>query len=327
MPDSTWQDRPVLVTGATGLLGGHLVAALQERGARVAVFVRDQTPDCLLARDGLLERCVQVRGDLASLEDVERALQQYEVQALFHLGAQAIVGTARRSPWQTFEDNVRGTWNVLEAARRAGLLGAIVFASSDKAYGPSDRLPYTEEHPLGGISPYDASKSMADLCARSYAATYDLPLVTIRCGNLYGPGDLHFNRLIPEMIRARLRGATPVIRSSGRALRDYLYVGDAVEAYLAAGERAAQQRIRGEAFNISTGRPWTVLEVAERIDAALGIDQPPHEIQGRAEQEGEIPAQSLDSAKARRRLGWRATTELERGLAITAAWYRRYFAG
>jgi CDP-glucose 4,6-dehydratase len=327
VPDAAWLDRPVLVTGATGLLGGHLVAALLERGARVAVFVRDQTPDCMLVRDGLLERCVQVRGDLGSLADVERALQQYETRALFHLGAQAIVGTARRSPWQTFEDNVRGTWNVLEAARRAGLLEAIVFASSDKAYGPSERLPYTEAHPLGGVSPYDASKSMADLCARSYAATYGLPLATVRCGNLYGPGDLHFNRLIPEMIRARLRGATPVIRSSGRALRDYLYVGDAVEAYLAAAERAGDEGIRGEAFNISTGRPWTVLEVAARVDAALGIHEPPHEIQGRAEQEGEIPAQSLDSAKARRLLEWEATTDLERGLATTATWYRGYFAG
>ncbi len=320
MPESAWLDRPVLVTGATGLLGGHLVAALLERGARVHVFVRDRTPDCLLMTDGLLERCVQVRGDLARLEDVERALQQYGVTALFHLGAQAIVGTAKRSPWQTFEDNVRGTWNVLEAARRAQLLESIVFASSDKAYGPSDRLPYTEAHPLGGVSPYDASKSMADLCARSYALTFGLPVVTIRCGNLYGPGDLHFNRLIPEMIRARLRGEVPVIRSTGGATRDYLWVGDAVEAYLAAAERG----VGGEAYNISTGEPWSVLAVAQLIDSTLGISEPAHRILGTAEKEGEIPAQTLDSGKAARELGWAAKTGLEQGMAKTVAWYRGY---
>lgn len=321
MPEISWLDRPVLVTGATGLLGGHLAAALLSAGARVHVFVRDRTPDCLLVQDGLIDRCVQVRGDLGRLEDVERALQQYEVTALFHLGAQAIVGTAKRSPWQTFEDNVRGTWNVLEAARRARRLDAIVFASSDKAYGPSEALPYTEEHPLGGVSPYDASKSMADLCARSYAVTYELPLVTVRCGNLYGPGDLHFNRLIPEMIRARLRGQVPVIRSSGRATRDYLYVQDAVQAYLAAAERGGA----GQAYNISTGRPWSVLEVAGRIDDALGVHEPPHEILGTAEQEGEIPAQTLDSSKAAEQLGWTASTGLAEGLATTVGWYRAYF--
>jgi CDP-glucose 4,6-dehydratase len=320
-----WHDRPVLVTGATGLLGGHLVAALLKRGARVVVFVRDRAPDCLLVRDGLIDRCVQVRGDLGSWADAERAIQQYQVRTVFHLAAQAIVGTAKRSPWQTFEDNVRGTWNVLEAARRAQLVESIVFASSDKAYGPSDRLPYTEEHPLGGIGPYDASKSMADLCARSFQVTYDLPLVTIRCGNLYGPGDLHFNRLVPEMLRARLRGERPVLRSTGKAQRDYLYVGDAVQAYLAAAERAAEPGIRGEAFNISTGEPHTVLDVVARIDQAVGVSEPPHEVLGTAEQEGEIPAQTLDCSKAMARLGWIARTDLNAGLRATVGWYRDYF--
>jgi len=303
-----------------------MVQTLLERGARVIAFIRDRTPDCLLVRNGLVDRVVQVRGAVAELADVERALQQHEVRDLFHLAAQAIVGTAKRSPWQTFEDNVRGTWNVLEAARRAQKLESLVFASSDKAYGPSEDLPYTESHPLAGISPYDASKSMADLAARSYQATYDLPLVTFRCGNLYGPGDLHFNRLIPEMLRSRLRGEVPVIRSTGRAERDYLYVQDAVSAYLVAAERASEPGVRGEAFNISTGRPWTVLEVVQKIDDALGIFEPPHSILGQAEKEGEIPAQSLDCSKAESQLGWTASVSLDAGLLETVAWYRDYFS-
>jgi len=321
-----WLDRPALVTGATGLLGGHIVAALLARGARVHVLVRDETPDCMLREDGLMERCVVVRGDLGQLGDVERAMNQYGVRDVFHLGAQAIVGTAKRSPWQTFEDNVRGTWNVLEAARRSPLLDALVFASTDKAYGPTEDLPYTEDHPLGAVGPYDASKAMADIAANSYARTYDLPVVTFRCGNLYGPGDLHFNRLVPEMLRARFRGTQPVIRSSGQALRDYLYVGDATDAYLLAAERAGEPGIRGEAFNISTGRPWTVLEVASAIDAATGIGEPVHQILGTAEAAGEIPNQTLDCSKAEARLGWTAKVGLDAGLAITVDWYRRYFA-
>ncbi len=321
-----WLDRPVLVTGATGLLGGHIVDRLLERGARVHAFVRDETPDCLVRQDGLIDRCVVVRGDLGHLADVERAVQQYAVTDVFHLGAQAIVGTAKRSPWQTFEDNVRGTWNVLEAARKSDLLDAIVFASTDKAYGPTEDLPYTEAHPLGAIGPYDASKAMADIAANSFAKTYGLPLVTFRCGNLYGPGDLHFNRLIPEMLRARFRGTQPVIRSSGRAQRDYLYVGDAVDAYLMAAERAMEVGIRGEAFNISTGRPWTVLQVCAAIDAAVGIAEPKHQILGTAEAEGEIPNQTLDCAKAAERLGWTPKTRLESGLEVAVDWYRRYFS-
>ncbi len=318
----TWRDRPVLVTGAHGLLGGALVRDLLERGARVVVLERDLDPDSRLVREGLADRCVRVRGDVCVFRDVERALQDYECRALFHLAAQAIVGTARRSPFETFESNVRGTWVVLEAARQAPLLEAILVASSDKAYGPSDDLPYRETHPMGGIGPYDASKSMGDLAAQSFAATYDLPLAIVRCGNLYGPGDVHYNRLIPEMIRARLRGDVPVLRSSGRARRDFLFVDDAVEAYLGLAERAGEPGIRGEAFNISTGRPWTVLEVCGLIDEAVGVDAPPHRILGRAEAEGEIPDQTLDCAKIAAATGWTATTSLAAGLERTVGWYR-----
>jgi CDP-glucose 4,6-dehydratase len=252
----SWRDRPVLVTGAHGLLGGAMVQELLARGARVVILERDLDPESRLLREGLADRCVRIRGDVCSFRDVERALQDHGCRALFHLAAQAIVGTAKRSPFDTFESNVRGTWTVLEAARQAPLLEAIVVASSDKAYGPSDELPYRETHPMGGIGPYDASKAMGDLAAQSFAASYALPLCIVRCGNLYGPGDVHFDRLIPEMIRARLRGDVPVLRSTGRARRDFLFVDDAVEAYLGVAERAGE--LRGEAFNISTGRPQDV---------------------------------------------------------------------
>jgi CDP-glucose 4,6-dehydratase len=316
----SWQDTPVLVTGAHGLLGGAMVAELLDRGARVVIIERDLDPDSRLMRSGLAERCVRVRGDVCAFRDVERALQDYDCRALFHLAAQAIVGTAKRSPFETFESNVRGTWVVLEAARQAPLLDAIVVASSDKAYGASEDLPYTEAHPLGGRGPYDASKAMGDLAAQSFAASYSMPLCIVRCGNLYGPGDVHFNRLIPEMIRARLRGDVPVLRSDGSAQRDYLFVGDAVEAYLGLAERAGE--LAGEAFNISTGRPWTVLEVCAAVDSAVGIDTPAHRILGVATAQGEIPHQTLDSSKIARVTGWTAQTELTDGLEATVGWYR-----
>lgn len=318
----SWRDLPVLVTGAHGLLGGALVSELLGRGARVVVLERDLDPDSRLVREGLAERCVRVRGDVCCFRDVERALQDYECQALFHLAAQAIVGTAKRSPYETFESNVRGTWVALEAARQAPLLRAIVVASSDKAYGVSEDLPYTEAHALGGLGPYDASKAMGDLAAQSFAATYDLPLCIVRCGNLYGPGDVHFNRLIPEMIRARLRGDVPVLRSTGRARRDYLYVGDAVAAYLGLAERAGEPGLRGEAFNVSTGEPCSVLEVCALIDDVTGVRTPPHEILGTAEAEGEIPHQTLDCAKLEAAIGWTASTDLREGLEATVPWYR-----
>ena len=319
---SFWIDRPVLVTGATGLLGGALVSSLLDRGARVGVLLRDEAPDCRLIRSGDIDRVLKVRGDITRVEEVERALEERGIEVLFHLAAQAIVGTAKRSPWQTFESNVRGTWNVLEAARRVKGLRSIVVASSDKAYGPSDDLPYRESHPLAAVGPYDASKAMTDIVAQSYAATYGLPLSIVRAGNLYGPGDLHWNRLVPEMIRARLRGETPVLRSTGRASRDWLYVDDAVDAYLALGERSADDGVRGEAFNVAPGVPATVLEVCAKIDAALGTHDPPHRILGTAEAEGEIPDQSLDPSKAQERLGWTARVGLDEGIARTVAWYR-----
>ena len=318
----SWQDREVLVTGATGLLGGHLVERLLDLGARVITLVRDRVPDCYLQSSGCADRVVQVRGDLASYRDVERAVAEHRVKTVFHLGAQAIVGIARRSPWQTFESNARGSWNLLEACRVAPQIEAVVVASTDKVYGTTETLPYTEEHPLLATNPYDVSKAMTDMLARSYAVTYELPVVTLRCGNLYGPGDLHFDRLIPELIRARVRGEAPVLRSTGRAERDFLWVGDAVDAYLAAAVSA--ERLSGQAFNVSDGRPWTVLEVADLIDELTGVCDPPRQILGTAEQEGEIALQSLDATRARTMLGWTPTLSLRQGLERTIPWYRAH---
>lgn len=325
-PVIDWRDRDVLVTGATGLLGGHLCHALVERGARVVSLVRDRVPDSWFARSGTADRVTQVRGDLTEFRDLERAIVEYGVRTVFHLGAQAIVGIARRSPWQTFESNARGTWNLLEAARAAGHVEELVVASTDKVYGTTDQLPYTESHPLLASNPYDVSKAMTDMLARSYAITYGMPIVTLRCGNLYGPGDLHFNRLIPELVRARLRGETPVLRSTGRAERDFLWIEDAVNAYVSAAERCGDDGVRGEAFNISDGRPWTVLAVAEMIDEVTGVYLPARQIAGTAESEGEIALQSLDASKARVRLGWTPTVELRDGIERTVEWYRDWLA-
>jgi len=321
-----WRDRNVLVTGATGLLGGHLCHALVERGARVVTLIRDRVPDGWFVRSGTAGRVTQVRGDLTEFRDLQRAIVEYGVVTVFHLGAQAIVGTARRSPWQTFESNARGSWNLLEAARGSGHVEELIVASTDKVYGTTKQLPYTESHPLLASNPYDVSKAITDMLARSYATTYDMPIVTLRCGNLYGPGDLHFNRLIPELVRARLRGAAPVLRSTGRAERDFLWVEDAVAAYISAAERCDQEGVRGEAFNVSDGRPWTVLAVAKLIDEVIGIHTPERVISGTAESEGEIALQSLDASKARAHLGWEPTVELREGIERTVAWYRDWLA-
>ncbi len=316
-----WRDRSVLVTGATGLLGGWVARDLLEDGARVVALVRDQVPDTFFALEGLAARCVIVRGELADLALVERALIEYRIDAMFHLAAQSQVGVARRAPFHTLEANVRGTYTVLEAARRAGDLSALVVASSDKAYGKHEALPYTEEMPLDGANPYDASKAAADVLARSYARAYGLPIVVTRCGNLFGGGDLNWDRLIPGTIRALLRGERPVIRSDGTPVRDYLYVADAASACLQTAARARE--LAGEAFNFSLERPLSVLEVVELVSQAVGVRAEPDI---RNDAVGEIPRQYLSAAKARRVLGWRPRVGLETGVRDTVGWYRRYLA-
>ncbi len=318
-----WLDRPVLVTGASGLVGGWLVAALRRKGAAVVCLIRDEAPDSVLWRSRDVQRVMIAHGDVRDQAIVERVLGEYEVDTVFHLAAQTIVGVANRNPVATLDTNVRGTWVVLEACRRSPLVRQIVVASSDKAYGAAEART-VEEARLDGRHPYDVSKSCADLISRVYAETYDLPVVITRCGNLYGGGDLNWNRLVPGTIRSVLRGRRPVIRSDGSPLRDYFYVEDGAAAYLRAAELLGERReISGQAFNFSNEQPMNVLEMTRRILTVMGSDLEP-DVQATARHE--IAEQSLSAEKARRELGWQPEWDVESGLRRTVGWYRDYLA-
>lgn len=322
MTDFSWKGRRALVTGATGFLGGWLTKALLDRGAKVTALVRDRVPGCLFGLWRLADRCTVVNGSVEDLAVCERALNEHGAEAVFHVAAQALVGVAKRAPLSTFETNIRGTWTLLEACRRTGLTKRIVVASSDKAYGIAAKLPYTEASPLAGRFPYDVSKSCADLIAQAYAATWGLPIGITRCGNLYGGGDLSMDRIVPETIRAILRGEDPPIRSDGTPLREYLYVEDAVDGYLSLAERLDREEIVGRAFNLGTGRPVRVLELVRMILKVSGRKGLKPRILDTAAHE--IPEQSLDASAASKALGWRPRHTLEQGLRKTWAWYREH---
>lgn len=319
-----WRGRSVFVTGATGFLGGVLVRQLTQLGADVTCLVRDFVPDCEYSQSGLMAQTRVVRGDLCDGETLRRAINENDVTAVFHLAAQALVGAANRDPLSTFESNVRGTWQLLEACRNAKTVRAIAVASSDKAYGASDTLPYTEATPLLGRHPYDVSKSCADLISQSYAQTFGLPVAIARCGNLFGGGDLNWSRIIPGTMRSALRGETPMIRSDGNFVRDYLYVEDAAQCYLLLAEKLeVQPELAGEAFNFSLEQPLAVTEVVHRILRVLASDLQP-EVRGEASHE--IREQYLSAQKARRVLGWQPMTSFDDALQKTAEWYKNYLA-
>lgn len=319
-----WRGRRAYVTGATGLLGSWLTAELLDRGAEVVLLVRDDVRrsrlwDVLAAAP---DRDVTViRGSVEDLALQERVLNEHEIESVFHLAAQTIVGTAQRSPLSTFEANIAGTYRLLEAARRTPAVRRIVVASSDKAYGAQPVLPYTEATPLAGQHPYDVSKSCADLIAQSFFVSYGLPVCVTRCGNLFGGGDLNFNRLIPGTIRSLLAGERPIVRSDGRYLRDYFYVEEAARAYVRLAEAMEDPALHGEAFNFSTDRAYAVLEIVGMLREVMGSDLEPV-IENRAS--GEIPEQHLDSGKARERLGWSAEIAVEDALERTVDWYRNW---
>jgi CDP-glucose 4,6-dehydratase len=316
--------RSVFVTGAYGLLGSWLVKSLEAQGARVTVLKRDDPVTSALVLEGTEQRVNVVRGEVADLALMERALTEYEIDTVFHLAAQSIVGIANRSPLSTFETNIRGTWMVLEACRRVGIQAAIV-AASDKAYGAHDDLPYREEHALKPASPYEVSKAATDMIARSYWHTYGLPVAVTRLANLYGGGDLNLSRLVPEAALAAIDGRPPVIRSDGTLRRDFLYVEDAVAAYLAICALVHDGRGAGEAFNAGGGRPYSVLEVAQLTCQVAGADVTP-QVRGDGTPTGEIRCQWVDSAKLRAASGWGPRVSLEEGLTRTVDWYRRHRA-
>jgi CDP-glucose 4,6-dehydratase len=319
-----WQRRRVFVTGATGLVGSWLAEWLVNAGADVVALVRDGVPGSNFYRFGLDSRVATVRGDLEDYPLMARILNEYEIEVVFHLAAQTIVGIANQNPLSTFSANIQGTWNVLEAARHARHIKAVVQASSDKAYGTHAVLPYTEEAPLIGRHPYDVSKSCADLIAQSYWVTYKLPVAITRCGNFYGGGDLNFNRIVPGTIRSLVDGQRPVIRSDGTLIRDYFYVKDGVGAYIVTAEKLLVGKAEGEAYNFSNEIQVNVRELVEIISRVAGVTHLEPVIMNDAP--NEIPHQYLSAAKARRELDWTPSYTLEQGMGETVAWYREYFA-
>jgi CDP-glucose 4,6-dehydratase len=317
-----WLDRPVFVTGATGLIGGWLVRRLLDAGADVVCLVRDWVPQSELVRGQLLEQVKVVRGNVGDQALLERALGEYEIDTIIHLAAQTIVGIANRNPVSTFETNIAGTWALLEACRRSPTVKQIVIASSDKAYGDHEVLPYTEAAPLQGVHPYDVSKSCADLLAQSYAVTYGLPVAITRCGNFYGGGDLNWNRIVPGTIRSVLRGQRPVIRSDGQYVRDYFYAEDGAMVNMVLAENLSRDPdLRGQAFNFSNEIQVTVLELVERLLRLMNSKLEP---EVRSEATNEIRHQYLSAAKARERLNWQAMFTLDEGLRRTIDWYKAF---
>ncbi len=319
-----WQDRPVFVTGATGLVGGWLLRRLVQLGADIVCLVRDWVPQSELIQSHLIEKVKVVRGDVRNLQCLERILGEYEIDTVFHLAAQTIVCVANRNPVSTFETNVQGTWSLLEACRRSPTVKQVVIASSDKAYGDQEKQPYTEEMPLEGRHPYDVSKSCQDLISQTYAITYEMPVVIARCGNFYGGGDLNWNRIVPGTVRSVLRGQPPIVRSDGQYIRDYFYVEDGVEAYLLLARALAKSpELRGQAFNFSNELQITVLELVRKILRLMGSDLEPVVLN---EATNEIRHQFLTAEKARRILGWTPFVTLDEGLSRTIAWYKEFLA-
>ena len=318
-----WLRRRVLVTGCTGLLGSWLTQWLCDQGADVVGLIRDHVPFSNFFKLGLANRIVLVKGAVEDFDLIERTLNEYEIEAVFHLAAQTVVGVANEDPRSTFQTNLMGTCNVLEACRRLRRVRAVVLASSDKAYGAQASLPYQENAPLVGQHPYDVSKSCADLIGQMYWHTYRLPVAITRCGNFYGGGDLNFNRIVPGTIRSLHDRRAPIIRSDGTLVRDYFYVKDAVSAYALLAEHLLQEKGQGEAYNFSNEEPITVLDLVTKITKLM--DRADLKPQIKNEATNEIPKQVLGAEKARRELGWRPRFSLEQGLQETIAWYRGFF--
>jgi len=319
-----WEGKKVLITGATGLVGSWLVKAILRRKSIIVALVRDIDYQTEFYRSGDYLQTNIVNGSLENFSTIERAINEYEVDTIFHLGAQTIVGAAYREPLQTFESNIRGTYHILDACRRhQEFVKEIVVASSDKAYGIADKLPYTEDMPLKGSHPYDVSKSCTDLLAQTYSYTYNLPIAIARCGNIYGGGDLNWSRIIPGTILSLLNNKRPVIRSDGKYIRDYIYIKDIVDAYISLAESITKKNIYGEAFNFSTESRMAVIEIVNKIRSIMGKEDLEPQILNLNLKE--IPEQSLSAKKAHEILRWYSKYDLEKGLSETVDWYKDYF--
>ena len=316
-----WNNRNVFVTGGTGFLGSYLVKKLVNYGANVTILVRDYVPQSNIYMGEEYKKVNAVHGSLEDYLLIERILGEYEIETVFHLAAQAIVGVANRNPLGTFISNIEGTWNILEATRKSPLIKEVIVASSDKAYGDQETLPYDENMPLQGKHPYDVSKSCADLIAQTYYETYKLPVCITRCGNLYGGGDLNFNRIIPQSIQSILNEEAPVIRSDGSFIRDYFYIEDAVDAYINLAEKVVELNLGGQAFNFSNEIQLTVLELVNKILKIMGSCMKPIILnQG----SNEIIHQYLSAKKARTVLGWSPKYTVDEGLSKTIEWYKGF---
>lgn len=318
-----WLDRPTLITGVTGLVGGWLATRLLEHKAQVVCLIRDHMPGSHFMKHRLDSQAMIVQGDVRDQELLERVLGEYEIQTVLHLAAQTIVPIANRNPVSTFETNIKGTWSLLEACRRSPKIEQIIIASSDKAYGEAQHLPYREETPLNAIYPYDVSKACGDMIARCYAATYKMPVAITRCGNFYGPGDLNWNRIIPGTIRSFLLEQSPVIRSDGSLVRDYMYIDDGISAYMTLAEAMSTDRsLHGESFNFSTQNGLAVRDIVSKLQGIMNSQVDPVYLQ---QGSGEIQAQTMSAQKARTQLSWSPVVAIDEGLQKTVEWYKAYF--
>jgi len=322
LQENYWKDKNVFITGCTGLLGSWLTKKLVEQEANVVGLIRDLVPKSNLNWSGFNEKITTVRGELEDYFLLERTINEYEIDSVFHLGAQTIVTIANRNPISTFNTNIKGTWNLLEACRRSPPVEKIIFASSDKAYGAQEKLPYNEDTPLEGRHPYDVSKTCADLICRSYYETYDLPVCITRCGNFYGGGDLNFNRIVPGTIRSILRNQRPIIRSDGSMIRDYFYIEDGVGAYLTLAENMDNPKIHGNGFNFSNEEPLDVIGIVNKVLQVMGSELEPLILN---QASNEIESQYLSSEKAKSLLNWKPLYSMEEGLEKTVDWYKNIF--
>lgn len=318
-----WDQRNVFVTGASGFLGSYLVEKLVNLGANVIAIIRDNTPYARLYYENINDNIVTVRGDIRNYFLLERILNEYEIDVVFHLAAQTIVPIANKLPISTFESNIKGTWNLLEATRNSSNVKRIIVASTDKAYGEKAKLPYFETDPLNAKHPYDLSKAVVDMMCQGYADTYKLPVGITRCGNLYGGGDLNFNRIIPQTIRHILFGENPIIRSDGTYLRDYFYVGDAADSYIIFAENLLEKNLVGEAFNFGTEKPISVIDLVNKLISLSGKKYLNAVIENKIK--GEIKNQYLSCKKAHDLLQWKPMHTLDEGLELTYHWYEEWF--